>query len=56
MKGIICSDKFHVAGNWKENWKAHALHKARQLLWRFCRGCLPTRCRLLERNVDCEIQ
>jgi hypothetical protein len=55
MQGIIRSDKFHVAGNWKEIWKAHAPHKARHLLWRLCRGCLPTRCRLLTRNVECEI-
>jgi hypothetical protein len=33
MQGIIRSDKFHVEGNWKEIWKAHAPHKARHLLW-----------------------
>jgi hypothetical protein len=38
-----------------EIWKVHAPYKARHLLWRLCRGCLPTRCRLLERNVDCDI-
>jgi hypothetical protein len=30
--------------------------KARHLLLRLCRGCLPTRCRLLECNVNCDIQ
>ncbi|PNX71723.1 ribonuclease H [Trifolium pratense] len=50
MKCIIRSDKYHVEGNWKEIWKAHAPHKARHLLWRLCRGCLPTR-----RNVDCDV-
>ncbi|XP_045797989.1 uncharacterized protein LOC123892220 [Trifolium pratense] len=53
---IIRSDKYHVEGNWKEMWKSHAPHKERRLFWRLCRGCLPTRCRLFERNVDCEIQ
>lgn len=55
MQCIIRSDKYHVRGNWQEIWKAHAPQKARHLLWRLCRGCLPTRRRLLERNVDCDI-
>jgi hypothetical protein len=29
MQYIIRSDKYHVEGNWKEIWKAHAPHKAR---------------------------
>ncbi|GAU29437.1 hypothetical protein TSUD_150070 [Trifolium subterraneum] len=49
----VRSDKHHVAGNWNGIWKAQAPHKARHLLWRLCRGCLPTRCRLLERRVEC---
>jgi hypothetical protein len=56
MQCIVRSEKYHVEGNWQEIWKARALHKARHLLWRLCRGCIPTRCRLLERNVDCDIQ
>ncbi|GAU26476.1 hypothetical protein TSUD_294450 [Trifolium subterraneum] len=53
MRYIIGSDKYHVAGNWNGIWKAQAPHKARHLLWRLCRGCLPTRYRLLERRVEC---
>jgi hypothetical protein len=56
MQSIIRSDKFHVQSNWKDIWKGHVQHKARHLLWRVCMWCLPTRCQLLERNVDCEIQ
>ncbi|CAJ2637965.1 unnamed protein product [Trifolium pratense] len=56
MKCIFRNDKYHVEGNWKEIlWKAHAPHKARHLLWRLCRGCIPTRRRLLERYVDCDV-
>ncbi|CAJ2644561.1 unnamed protein product [Trifolium pratense] len=55
MKCIFRTDKYHVKGNWKEIWKAHAPHKARHLLWRLCRGCIPTRRRLLERHVDCDV-
>ncbi|GAU17717.1 hypothetical protein TSUD_07790 [Trifolium subterraneum] len=49
MRYIIGSDKYHVVGNWNGIWKAQVLHKAHHLLWRLCRGCLPTRSRLLER-------
>ncbi|GAU36575.1 hypothetical protein TSUD_362450 [Trifolium subterraneum] len=55
MRYIIGSDKYHVAGNWNGIWKAQAAHKARHLLWRLCRGCLPTRYRLLERRVECNL-
>ncbi|GAU41787.1 hypothetical protein TSUD_137160 [Trifolium subterraneum] len=55
MRYIIGSDKYHVVGNWNGIWKAQASHKARHLLWRLCRGCLPTRSRLLERRVECTL-
>ncbi|GAU51241.1 hypothetical protein TSUD_412390 [Trifolium subterraneum] len=55
MRYIIGSDKYHVVGNWNGVWKAQAPHKASHLLWRLCRGCLPTRSRLLERRVECTL-
>ncbi|GAU26994.1 hypothetical protein TSUD_290460 [Trifolium subterraneum] len=55
MRYIIGSDKYHVMGNWNGIWKAQAPHKARHLLWLLCRGCLPTRSRLLERRVECTL-
>ncbi|GAU39306.1 hypothetical protein TSUD_119110 [Trifolium subterraneum] len=55
MRYIIGSDKYHVRGNWNGIWKAQAPHKARHLLWRLCRGCLPTHSRLLERRVECTL-
>ncbi|GAU45652.1 hypothetical protein TSUD_400890 [Trifolium subterraneum] len=55
MRDIIGSDNYHVVGNWNGIWKAQAPHKARHLLWRLCRGCLPTRSRLLERRVECTL-
>ncbi|GAU18320.1 hypothetical protein TSUD_202090 [Trifolium subterraneum] len=54
VREIKC-DKYHVMGNWNGIWKAQAPHKARHLLWRLCRGCLPTRSRLLERRVECTL-
>ncbi|GAU37194.1 hypothetical protein TSUD_30590 [Trifolium subterraneum] len=55
MRYIIGSDKYHVMGNWDGIWKAQAPHKASHLLWCLCRGCLPTRSRLLERRVECTL-
>ncbi|GAU44672.1 hypothetical protein TSUD_243690 [Trifolium subterraneum] len=55
MRCIFRSDKHHVEGNWNDIWKAQSSHKTRHLLWRLCRGCLPTRVRLVQRYVDCEL-
>jgi ribonuclease HI len=41
--------------DWNCLWKIHAPPKAKHLLWRICRGCLPTRCRLQERHVNCPL-
>ncbi|GAU48559.1 hypothetical protein TSUD_182070 [Trifolium subterraneum] len=55
MRCIFHSNKHHVDGNWNDIWKAQSPHKTRHLLWRLCRGCLPTRVRLTQRYVDCEL-
>ncbi|GAU41811.1 hypothetical protein TSUD_299770 [Trifolium subterraneum] len=55
MRCIFRSDKHHVEGNWNDIWKAQSPHKMRHLLWRLYRGCLPTRVRLTQRYVDCEL-
>jgi ribonuclease HI len=39
--------------DWKGLWKIHAPPKTKHLLWRICKGCLPTRTRLRERHVQC---
>ncbi|PNX60349.1 hypothetical protein L195_g060140 [Trifolium pratense] len=36
---------------WKWLWKIQAPPKAKHLLWRICKGCLPTRTRLKERRA-----
>jgi ribonuclease HI len=41
--------------DWSSLWKINAPSKAKHLLWRICRGCLPTRVRLQERHVPCPI-
>jgi ribonuclease HI len=39
---------------WSSIWKIHAPPKAKHLLWRVCRDCLPTRVRLRNRYVECQ--
>jgi ribonuclease HI len=38
---------------WSSIWKIHAPPKAKHLLWRLCKECLPTRLRLRSRYVQC---
>ncbi|MCH95831.1 cytochrome P450, partial [Trifolium medium] len=38
-------------GDWNWLWKAQAPPKAKHLIWRICRECLPTRIRLKERRA-----
>ncbi|PNY09255.1 ribonuclease H [Trifolium pratense] len=41
--------------DWKALWKIHAPPKTKHLMWRICKGCLPTRLRLKDRNVQCPL-
>jgi ribonuclease HI len=40
---------------WKWLWKIQAPPKTKHLLWRLCKGCLPTRVRLKEKQVNCSL-
>lgn len=43
----------HVTGDWNSLWRAHVPPKVRNLIWRICRSCLPTRERLQQCWVNC---
>jgi ribonuclease HI len=45
----------HGKEDWKWIWKIQAPPKVKHLLWRICKGCLPTRSRLKERHVQCPV-
>ncbi|PNX71244.1 ribonuclease H, partial [Trifolium pratense] len=40
---------------WRDLWSIQAPPKAKHLLWRVSKGCLPTRLRLQERQVSCPL-
>jgi len=46
-------DRSHVMGDWNSLWRAHVPPKVRNLIWRICGSCLPTRERLQQRRVNC---
>jgi hypothetical protein len=42
-----------VTADWNSVWKIRAPPRAKHLLWRICRDCLPTRFRLRQHYVQC---
>jgi len=53
MEKIMNIAKHFVPGEWKRIWGIKSPPKVRNLIWRICRDCLPTRKKLQERGVDC---
>jgi len=43
----------HRPGNWNDIWRLKVPLKVKNLFWRMCRGCLPTRIRLQDKGVPC---
>jgi hypothetical protein len=41
--------------DWLRLWKIQAPPKTKHLLWRICRGCLPSRVRLQEKHIHCQL-
>ena len=53
MEDIGDISYLYRSGCWSDIWKLKAPPKVKNLIWRICRGCLPTRDRLLDRGVNC---
>jgi len=53
MEEIADNSYLHRPGYWTGIWKLKAPSKVKNLIWKICRGCLPTRARLLDRGVQC---
>lgn len=58
-KDLSASLNLRVEGGWGSLWKIIAPPRVTHLLWRICRGCLPTRIRLrqhlVQRPNDCQL-
>jgi hypothetical protein len=48
-------DTTSTNNGWQSLWKINAPPKAKHLLWRVCKECLPTRVRLQGRGVSCPL-
>jgi hypothetical protein len=55
LLNLTVADTRTVLGCWNWLWKAQAPPKAKHLIWRICKECLPTRHRLNERFVPCPL-
>lgn len=50
---LVDSSYLWRPGYWTGIWNLKVLPKVKNLIWRICRGCLPTRIRLLDKAVTC---
>jgi ribonuclease HI len=50
---LVDSSHLWRPGYWSGIWNLKVPPKVKNLVWRMCRGCLPTRVRLLDKGVTC---
>jgi ribonuclease HI len=54
ITGLV-HDQVNQQEGWKDLWNIRTPPKAKNLLWRISRGCLPTRLRLQDKRVNCPL-
>jgi len=53
VEEIIDVSHLRRPGNWQNIWLLKVPLKVKNILWRMCQGCLPTRVRLQDKGVSC---
>jgi len=53
VEELVDVSHLHRPGNWRDIWRLKIPSKVKHLVWRMCRGCLPTRVRLQNKGVSC---
>ncbi|GAU37566.1 hypothetical protein TSUD_153990 [Trifolium subterraneum] len=53
VQELIDTSYLRVNGNWNLVWNIKVPPKVKNLIWRICRRCLPTRVRLRDKGVEC---
>jgi ribonuclease HI len=53
MEELVDVSHLRRPGYWSGIWRLKVPPKIKNLLWRMCRGCLPTRVRLQDKGVQC---
>jgi len=55
MEELVDVSHLRRSGYWSGIWRLKVPPKIKNLLWRTCRGCLPTKVRLQDKGVQCPI-
>jgi len=53
VEDIINNDHLRKPGYWSGIWRLKVPPKVKNLVWRICRDCFPTRVKLRSRGVNC---
>jgi len=53
MNKLLDTSHFKMESSWNLIWKLKVPPKVKNLIWRICRNCLPTRVRLRDKGVNC---
>jgi hypothetical protein len=53
VKELVDVSHLRRPGFWSVIWRLKVPPKVKNLIWRMCRGCLPTRVRLQDKGVQC---
>jgi hypothetical protein len=52
IEDVADNSHLHRIGSWDNIWRLKVPPKVKNLIWRICRGCLPTRARLLDKGEN----
>jgi len=55
VEDIVDTSHLRRPGKWSDIWSLKCPPKIKNLIWRICRGCLPTRVRLQDKGVHCPL-
>jgi len=53
VEEVINNDHLRRPGYWSGIWKLKVPPKVKNLIWRICRDCFPTRVKLRSRGINC---
>jgi hypothetical protein len=53
VQELLDTSHLKMHGEWKLIWKIQCPPRVKNLLWRICRRCIPTRASLQQKGVNC---
>jgi len=55
MQEIYDASHFKISGSWDIIWRLEMPPRVKNFIWRIGRNCIPTRMRLRDNGVNCDI-